>query len=312
MLSTYLSRLLAILTLLLPLPLIALTPQYRLAICSVFQNEARFLKEWIEFHRLVGVDHFFLYNHYSDDDYTSVLKDYIEEGIVDLFHLEPKASNLPQWLSAQCKAYNHAVRHFKNQTQWIAFIDADEYLVPVSRNTLPALLQNYANYGGLSVQWQLFGTSGVEKIPPDRLLIETLTRQADPEYWEHANIKVIAQPQHIKKFHDHPALPEYREPYVQVNSEYIITHGPLCHHINIDDIRINHYWTGDSLHLSSVKWPRWTRWHHPGDLEKRISHLDEVEDTTILRFAPMLRLRMGLEMTAGIALRIDSRTGTTE
>lgn len=31
-----------------------------LSICATFKDEAPYIPEWIEFHRRVGVDHFFL------------------------------------------------------------------------------------------------------------------------------------------------------------------------------------------------------------------------------------------------------------
>ena len=36
--------------------------KYKLSICAIFKNEANYLKEWIEYHRMVGVEHFYLYN----------------------------------------------------------------------------------------------------------------------------------------------------------------------------------------------------------------------------------------------------------
>ena len=40
-----------------------------LAVCAIYRNEAPYLREWIEFHRLVGVERFFLYNNESTDDH---------------------------------------------------------------------------------------------------------------------------------------------------------------------------------------------------------------------------------------------------
>src|SRR5436190_22744853 len=57
--------------------------QYNLAVCAMFQNEARFLKEWLEFNILIGVEHFYLYNNYSTDNYLEILQPYIDAGIVD-------------------------------------------------------------------------------------------------------------------------------------------------------------------------------------------------------------------------------------
>jgi len=48
-------------------------PAHFLSICTIFKNEARYLREWIEFHRLVGVDHFYLYENRSEDDFAPVL-----------------------------------------------------------------------------------------------------------------------------------------------------------------------------------------------------------------------------------------------
>ena len=41
--------------------------RYDLTIAAVFQNEAPYLKEWIEFHKLVGVEHFLLVDNESTD-----------------------------------------------------------------------------------------------------------------------------------------------------------------------------------------------------------------------------------------------------
>ena len=55
-----------------------------LSICAIYRDEAPYLREWIEFHRLVGVERFFLYNNGSEDDHLEVLAPYVEDGIVVL------------------------------------------------------------------------------------------------------------------------------------------------------------------------------------------------------------------------------------
>ena len=40
---------------------------------TLFRNEARHLEEWIEYHRLVGVEHFWLYDDASQDNWSDVL-----------------------------------------------------------------------------------------------------------------------------------------------------------------------------------------------------------------------------------------------
>ena len=45
-----------------------------LALVAIFSNDGRFLKEWIEFYLIQGVEHFYLYNHLSQDNFKEVLK----------------------------------------------------------------------------------------------------------------------------------------------------------------------------------------------------------------------------------------------
>ncbi len=68
------------------------TPKHYVSICAIFRDEAPFLEEWIEYHRMIGVEHFYLYNHLSADHYYEVLRPYIQEGIVELkdWPIEPK------------------------------------------------------------------------------------------------------------------------------------------------------------------------------------------------------------------------------
>ena len=55
-----------------------------LSACAIFRDEAAYLAEWIAFHRLVGVEHFFLYDNGSADHPEAVLAPYLAEGEVTL------------------------------------------------------------------------------------------------------------------------------------------------------------------------------------------------------------------------------------
>lgn len=53
--------------------------QYKVSVCAIFKNEAPYLKEWIEFNRIVGVEHFYLYNNNSEDNYEEIIAPYIKK-----------------------------------------------------------------------------------------------------------------------------------------------------------------------------------------------------------------------------------------
>lgn len=126
---------------------------YRVSFCTIFKNEAVYLKEWIEFHKIVGVDHFFMYNNNSEDDYLSVLQPYIDSGDVTLV----------QWPhnQAQMQCYQECVARFSDQTRWLGFIDLDEFVVPKAQDDIYSHLKMFEkNRGAVIVYWKLFGTSG--------------------------------------------------------------------------------------------------------------------------------------------------------
>lgn len=223
------------------------TYKYELAICSMFKNEAPYLKEWIEFHKLVGVQHFYLYNNFSTDNYMSVLKPYVASGqveVIDWFFDNTK-------ISAQFKAFNNALKKTKSVVKWLAFIDLDEYLFPVKENSLLSFLKNYEEFGAVTANWVMYGTSDIEKIPANELLIKQLTH-CDPRGNQH--IKSIIRPEYVYKMSPHFGF--FKKGYFQVNSDKFKFTGPYCPYIQLDKIRINHYWTRDLYWLYNIKIPR--------------------------------------------------------
>ena len=47
---------------------------YYFSICAIFKDESLSIKEWIEYHKLIGVEHFYLYNNKSKDSSVSILQ----------------------------------------------------------------------------------------------------------------------------------------------------------------------------------------------------------------------------------------------
>src|SRR6185295_2887675 len=88
--------------------------KYNFSICSVFNNEAKFIKEWIEYHKLIGIDHFYLYNISSSDRYMKEINSYIKEGLITLIHWPDLTKNIKdegvRVMSTQIPAYENAVR----------------------------------------------------------------------------------------------------------------------------------------------------------------------------------------------------------
>ncbi len=278
-----------------------LTAHYRhqLSVCAMFKNEAPYLKEWIEFHMLVGVDHFYLYNNLSSDNYKQVLKPYIERGQVELIEwpykggqIGGKVSNPFNWTHVQIASYNDALKRATHVTKWLAAIDIDEFMLPVKNNNLLAILSDYEEFGGVCINWQLFGTSRINKIPKNKLLIETLLLKATMRNRQNTSVKSIVRPErvvrnwNIHRFKYKPGffdvLLDKKRFQGKHQSPYVVARG----------IRINHYWTRDEQYFRRFKLARKTSlWTKKATMD-RYYMLNKVKDLKMLRFASALRKKM--------------------
>lgn len=136
---------------------------YRVSICTIFKNEAPYLKEWIEYNFLIGVDHIYLFNNNSTDDYMSILEPYIADGRVSL---ENWSTN-----HAQLECYKHCVEEHRNETLWLGFIDLDEFIVPIKSDTIYDFLKQFNSKPAVIIYWKFFCTSGLVDRDIHRLVI---------------------------------------------------------------------------------------------------------------------------------------------
>lgn len=126
--------------------------KYNVAVCAIFKNEAPYLKEWIEYNHLVGIEHFYMYNNNSEDDYEGILNPYIEKGLVTLV----------QWPhnQAQMQCYKNCIEKYSQETKWLGFIDIDEFIVPKDKDNIYDILKNFEkNRGSVKLYWRMYGTS---------------------------------------------------------------------------------------------------------------------------------------------------------
>lgn len=147
--------------------------KHTISICAMFKNESKYLDEWIRFHLVVGIDHFYLYNNNSDDNYLEILNPYIKKGIVDLIEWPFQHS--------QMKAYEDCYIKHRNDTNWLTFIDIDEFICPSSTDNIKSWLRSFKNYPGVAVYWKQFGSNGKLIHDCGHLVIEQYT-QCWPKY----------------------------------------------------------------------------------------------------------------------------------
>ncbi len=173
-----------------------------LSVCAIFKDEASYLEEWIRFHLAQGVEHLYLYDNNSADSGSVIVDPFVRTGKVTLIPWPTLEEN-----AGQRKAYMHCLETYGADSQWIAFIDIDEFLFGVNE-PLPELLREYEAHPALYVHWQTFGSSGHIARPPGSV-IENFIRRAPTNWARNRQGKSIVNPETVASPHKHDKLHQF-------------------------------------------------------------------------------------------------------
>ncbi len=201
-----------------------------LSLCLICKDENDYLPEWLDYHILMGVERFYIYDNESRVSLRESLADYIQRGWVVVMDIQGRGMQLP--------AYDHCLQTFGSQTRWMGFIDTDEFLVAKTSLDLKDLLRDYETYGGLAVSMLYFGSNG-HKYRPEDGQIAAYTRRIDTVYKDYALVKSIVQPERVllpNSPHDFIYQPAYwcvNESLLRVDNQDFPAH--------IQKIQLNHY-----------------------------------------------------------------------
>lgn len=237
-----------------------------ICVVAIFKNEAPYLQEWIEYHKLIGVDHFFLYNHYSSDHFHKVLEPYIEEGFVELIDIKVGHDNKVR--NIQPYIYNQALQKAQGRFTWLAAIDIDEFILPMKERDLPSTLSKYFQRASeIYMNWRNFGTSEKYLSEFDQI-ISHLTACSFVEHTRNSMGKSIVRVEDarldVKGSPHYFVLKQDKLLFYGDGSLFELDGKPFnrSKRLNNDGyhhegfLRINHYFTKDEDFWNRVKIPR--------------------------------------------------------
>lgn len=229
--------------------------QYDLSVCAIFKNDAKWLLEWIDFHLTHGVEHFYLYDNGSEDHPEVALQQYLNNGVVEIIDWSYSHKTLTEWNTVQCNAYTDCIKKVRRATRWIAFIDTDEFLFCPDKSPLNIKLKKYQDCFGIAVNWVLYGTSNVEKIPDGSKLIDLLVMRAPLSHPTNLHVKCIVRPKYVSEIWPNPHEIVFKDRKKQklVTENKIPTSGSTTRFHSVNVFRINHYWARDLDFFRNVK-----------------------------------------------------------
>lgn len=206
-------------------------PSVYLAVCAIAKDEGDYFREWIEWHRKMGVEKFYIYDNGSSDSTRQVLQPYIESGLVEYIYF-------PGY-RMQLAAYDDCLENHRYDSRWIAFIDIDEFIVPITDSSIPVFLKRFENFPVVEINWLVYGSSGKESKSDDPVM-DRFRSHSIGDHRLNRHVKSIVNPRRIfNMIGCHEAA--------RINGKGADSHGnPISRSFRDrvpqqDIIRINHY-----------------------------------------------------------------------
>lgn len=140
--------------------------KYNLVIVAIFKNEAVAMKEWLSHYVNQGVEHFYLINNGSTDNWESQIKGFPVTIITDNTRYK------------QVKLYNkYYLKLVKKLSRWVMVVDLDEFLYARNGyNTITEYLDTIPNeINQISIRWKMFGSNGYIDQPES--IIKSFTKR---------------------------------------------------------------------------------------------------------------------------------------
>lgn len=210
---------------------------YFLSVYTIFKNEAHIFKEWITHYLSEGVEHFYLIDNGSTDNYKQILNPYMD--YITIFDDNETGKD------AQMNIYKRHIFDKLTETEWILCLDMDEFMY-TKRGTISDELKLVSDkhIGQILVPWKFYGSSGHIKQPKN-VVKSFLYRRKFPY---NSPTKPVARSESIESLgiHGHKLKDGYKtvDPkYIDINKtdmevteEYILSTNLQCNHYMIQSL----------------------------------------------------------------------------
>ncbi|WP_291530467.1 glycosyltransferase family 92 protein [Bacteroides sp. UBA939] len=163
-------------------------PQYYLAVCAIAKDEGPYFKEWIEWHSKQGVEKFYIYDNESTDGTKEVLAPFVKSGLVEYTFFPGERKQLA--------AYDDCLEKHRLAARWIAFIDLDEFIVPVKDKTIPEFLSRFEKFPAVEINWLIYGSGGANTKSPGTMM-ERFKRHSQPDHFLNRHVKSIVDARRV-------------------------------------------------------------------------------------------------------------------
>jgi hypothetical protein len=200
----------------------------KIAICLLIKDENEYLDEWLNHHRDLGFNHFYIYDNHSAIPVAVTLKGQ-QDVSIKLWDNKVRGT--------QVDAYNDCCQ-LNQDNDFILFLDTDEFVMIDTRFKSIQQMVAYLQYAhgkisAIGIYWRIYG-----KTNPYFSTRQPVT--AYTQYLKYTHIKTLANPREVIRFLN-PHYACIKGNYISETGRKIL--GPFSEYHSSDLIWIKHLFT---------------------------------------------------------------------
>lgn len=136
----------------------------KIAICAIAKNENLYIREWVEYHKNIGIDKIFIYdnNEKNGECVSDIIYDYIENGFVSIIDVKGKHIKVDKKIAEKTKyhglqqeCFENCFKNNKRMYDWLCFIDIDEFIH--CDINIKLFLKDFTCFDAILLNWVVYG-----------------------------------------------------------------------------------------------------------------------------------------------------------
>ena len=225
---------------------------YNLSVLTMFKNESMIIKDWFEHYIKEGIEHFYLIDNGSTDDYWDKIKIF-EKNITLAKDSTRMASGTQTYL------YNKIyLEKIKKETKWIIICDIDEYIYARNGNLkiMDVLNKLPKNVEKIWLPWKIFGSNGNINQPEN--IIKSFTKRKIEYMNDKGFGKVICKTINLNNIGccGHMVSLNKNNIYYNANGENLDNFNLINENCNKLNLHLNHYMVMSEEYYLKIKCTR--------------------------------------------------------
>ncbi|MBS0995871.1 glycosyltransferase family 2 protein [Gluconobacter cerinus] len=163
------------------------------------KNEVEDISWWISWHLALGFSDIIIYDDYSEDGTWELIN-----SIKNTLNVRCLRSKESEWFNDRQKlTYLDALDRFREEFDWIIFLDSDEYITINDRN-VSDFLSRYDDADSVSINWRCYGSNGNVFKPYSPNVFDNYTKYSSKDYEYNYVVKTFIRPKSTKTKYINP------------------------------------------------------------------------------------------------------------